>query len=105
MAKFFGKIGFSKTIETAPGVFEDLIDPREYYGDIERQGRRWENSESINDDLVVNNYVSVLADDFAYENVGNMKWVEFLGGKWKIKSVEMGYPRIKITLGGVWNGE
>lgn len=105
MAKFFGKIGFSKTIETAPGVFEDLIDPREYYGDIERQGRRWENSESINDDLVVNNYVSVLADDFAYENIGNMKWVEFLGSKWKIKSVEMEYPRIKITLGGVWNGE
>lgn len=105
MAKFFGKIGFSKTIETAPGVFEDLVDPREYYGDVERQGRRWENSESINDDLVVNNYVSVLADDFAYENIGNMKWVEFLGSKWKIKSVEMEYPRIKITLGGVWNGE
>lgn len=105
MAKFFGKIGFSKTTETAPGVFEDLIDPREYYGDIERQGRRWENSENINDDLVVNNYVSVLADDFAYENIGNMKWVEFLGSKWKIKSVEMEYPRIKITLGGVWNGE
>lgn len=105
MAKFFGKVGFSKTIETAPGVFEDLIDPREYYGDIERQGRRWENSENINDDLVVNNYVSVLADDFAYENIGDMKWVEFLGSKWKIKSVEMEYPRIKITLGGVWNGE
>lgn len=105
MAKFFGKIGFSKTIETASGVFEDSIDPREYYGDIERQGRRWENSENINDDLVVNNYVSVLADDFAYENIGNMKWVEFLGSKWKIKSVEMEYPRIKITLGGVWNGE
>ena len=105
MAKFFGKIGFSKTIETVPGVFEDSIDLREYYGDIERQGRRWENSENINDDLVVNNYVSVLADDFAYENIGNMKWVEFLGSKWKIKSVEMEYPRIKITLGGVWNGE
>lgn len=105
MTKFFGKIGFSQTIETAPGVFEDSVESREYYGDVERQGRRWENSESINDDLVVNNYVSVLADDFAYENIGNMKWVEFLGSKWKIKSVEIEYPRIKITLGGVWNGE
>lgn len=105
MTKFFGEIGFSQTTETAPGVFTDSIEPREYYGDIERQGRRWENSETVNDDLIINNYISVLADDFAYENVGNMKWVSALGSKWKIKSVEMAYPRIKLTLGGVWNGE
>ena len=97
MTKFFGEIGFSSTLETSPGVYTDTIMPREYYGDIERQGRRWENGENINDDLIVNNYVSILADDFAMSNVGNMKWVSILGSKWKIQSVEMAYPRIKLT--------
>lgn len=105
MTKFFGEIGFTKTVEKAPGVFVDFTTSREYYGDIERQSRRWEPGENVNDDLVINNYVSILADDFAMENIGSMKWVLIQGSKWKIQSVEMMYPRIKITLGGVWNGE
>lgn len=105
MAKFFGEIGFLKTIESSPGVFIDSIEPKEYYGDLERQGRRWENGENVNDDLLINNYISVVADAFAYENTGAMKWVSINGTKWKIKSVEIEYPRIKLTLGGVWNGE
>lgn len=105
MAKFFGEIGFSITTETSLGVFTDTIESREYYGDLERQGRRWENGESINDDLIINNYISILSDDFADKNIGNMKWVSINGVKWKIQSVEIDYPRIKITLGGVWNGE
>ena len=107
MAKFYGLIGFSQTVEseTSPGVYVDQVVPKEYYGDFERQGRRWEKGESINDDLVINNYVSIVADDFAMENLGYMKWVEISGNKWKIVSVELDYPRIKITLGGVWNGE
>lgn len=105
MAKFFGEIGFSSTVETSPGVFTDTIQTREYCGDFERQGRRWENGESINDDLIINNYISILSDDFAYNNIGNMKWVKIGDAKWKIQSVEIAYPRIKLTLGGVWNGE
>lgn len=105
MAKFYGEIGFSETVETSPGVYVDQIMPHPYYGDIERQGRRWEQGESINDDLIVNNYISIVADDFVRENAGKMKWVSFLGSKWKIQSVEMEYPRIKLTLGGVWNGD
>ena len=104
MAKFFGNIGFSTTVETSPGVYSDDIVPREYYGDILREGRRWEKGTDENDDLIVNNYVSIVADAFAYENYQAMKWVEIVGAKWKISSVEIEYPRIKITLGGVWNG-
>lgn len=103
MAKFFGKIGFLQTVETSPGVHSGTVVPKEYYGDLERIGRRWEKGESINDDLVITNYVSIVADDFAMENLGYMRWVEFHDCKWKIQSVEIDYPRIKLTLGGVWN--
>lgn len=105
MSKFSGLIGFSETTETSPGVFTDTVVPKRYYGDVERQGRRWEKSDSVNDDLTINNYISIVADSFALENIGSMKWVSIGGSKWKVSSVEIAYPRIKITLGGVWNGE
>ena len=105
MAKFFGEIGFAKTENSGKGIYENTIVSREYYGDIEREGRRWENSESINDDLIINNYISIVADNFAVENMGQMVWVAISGTKWKIRSVELAYPRIKLTLGGTWNEE
>lgn len=105
MARFFGNIGFSKAVETAPGIWtDDEIVPFKYKGDVIRVGRRWEKGEGLNDDLIVNNYVSVIADSFMLENLHAMKWVEFSGSKWKVASVEVEYPRIKITLGGLWNG-
>ena len=105
MARFFGDIGFSKAVQTSPGVWtDDEIVPHKYKGDLLRVGRRWEKGESLNDDLIVNNYVSVVADSFMMENLHAMKWVECLGSKWKISSAEVEYPRVKLTLGGLWNG-
>ena len=104
MAKFFGLIGFSKLVETSPGVWQPEEEARPYYGDLVREGRRWENAQKINDDFVINNYVSIVADTFAYENYSIMKWVEVYNTKWEIQSAEIEYPRIKLTLGGVWNG-
>lgn len=106
MAKFSGLIGFVGTREDPPnsGIWEEFSDARQYYGDILRQGRHWEHGDSRNDDLTVNNYISIIADDFAKQNFQFIKWVEILGVKWRISSVEIEYPRIKLTLGGVWNG-
>ena len=32
MAKFYGVIGYAKRVETEPGVWEEVITEREYYG-------------------------------------------------------------------------
>lgn len=104
MAKFFGKIGFVSTKETVPGVWEEVPQEREYYGDIVRVGYRLENAESVNKEFIVNNYISIVADEFAYKNIQYMRWVEFMDTKWEIVSAELEYPRIKLTLGKVYNG-
>ena len=105
MAKWFGKVGYSTTIETAPGVWMDEYTEREYFGDIIRNTSSWSpNSDSTNDDLKVNNQISIVADPFAYQNFQSMKCIEFMGAKWKISSVEPKYPRLILTLGGVYNG-
>ena len=105
MSKYFGKIGYGVTEETRPGVYEQKIVEKEYYGDIVRNSRRLENGGKVNDDLNINMTLSIVADPFAYQNFHQLKYVEYMGAKWKATSVEPQYPRLTITLGGVYNGE
>lgn len=106
MAKYFGKIGYTDTVETSPGIWEEkIISVREYSGDVLRITRRFQNGESINDDLQVSNQISIIADPYAYNNISKMRWIEWLGTKWIISSIDVEYPRLRIDLGGVWNGE
>ena len=105
MAKWYGKVGYSETVETAPGVWMPQETVREYYGDVIRNGTRWSvNSETTNDDLSVNCQISIVSDPFAIEKFYSMKWIEFMGTRWKITGVEPQFPRLLLTLGGVYNG-
>ena len=105
MAKFFGSIGYAVTSETKPGVYEEQIIEREYFGDVNRNIRKLENGEHLNDDINVSNEISIVSDPFANENFYSMRYAEFMGTKWKITSVEVKYPRLILTLGGVYNGQ
>ena len=105
MAKYFGNIGYGVTEEIRPGVSLPTISEREYYGDIVRSVRRYENGGKVNDDLNINMTLSIVADPFAFQNFHQLKYAEYMGAKWKAVSVEPQFPRLVITLGGVWNGE
>ena len=103
MPKFFGAIGFAETIEVQPGVYIDRITERNYYGELIRNTSRWTTSqESINDDLNINNQISIIADPYAVNNFHSMKYIEFMGAKWKITNVEVSYPRLILSVGGVY---
>lgn len=103
MAKFFGKIGYAETQQTSPGVWEEKITEREYFGDLTRNIRRLQSSGNLNDNIVVANEISIVADPFANQNFHAMRYVEFMGTKWKINSVEVQYPRLNLTLGEQYN--
>ena len=105
MAKFYGAIGYSVTEETKPGVWKENIIERMYYGDLVRNTRRLQSADKLNDNIDVANEISIVADPFANDNFQSMKYVEFMGAKWKITSVEVQYPRLILTVGGVYNGE
>jgi len=103
MAKFYGKIGFLDTTETEPGVWEETYITKSYYGDLVRNNSRWKSSDKLNDDITINNSISIVADPYASENFQKMRYVEFLGTKWKIESAEVQYPRIILSIGGEWH--
>lgn len=104
MAKWFGKIGFATLSETVPGVWEETIQEREYFGDLIRYTRRFENGTGLNSDINISNDISILADPFANENIDKMRYAEFNGTRWIISTVSVEFPRLKLTLGGVYNG-
>ena len=105
MAKFYGEIGYAETVETRPGVWTEQITKRKYFGDLIRNTRRLQSSDSTNDNVVVSNEVSIVADPYAYEHFHSMRYVEFMGAKWKITNVDVQLPRLILTVGGVYNGQ
>jgi hypothetical protein len=103
MAKFHGKIGYVNTVETAPGVWSEVVTEYEYYGDVLRNTRRWEKGEGLNDDLNISNQFSILGNWPDYENFATMKYITWMNAKWKIISVELQRPRLIVSVGGVYN--
>ena len=103
MARFYGKVGYAITEETAPGVYEEKIVERPYFGDVTRISSRLQGSEQLNDTPVINNTFSILADAFAYDNFSAIRYIEWMGNKWKIRTVEVRHPRLIFTLGGLYN--
>ena len=101
--KFYGEIGFVKTDETAPGVWSETVIRRHYYGDILSFTKRYDNSQQLNDNININNRISIVADAFAYENFIFMKFIDFMNTLWKIESVEVQHPRLILSIGGVYN--
>lgn len=105
MAKFYGKIGFVESKDQGDGIWILDVTEREYVGDVIKNTRRWDvSSEKINDNLNLNNSISIISDDFAIEKASFIKYVEWMGSCWDISSIEMQRPRLILTIGGVYNG-
>ena len=104
MAKFYGTIGYVNTVETEPGMWEEQKTERQYSGELVKNTLRLESSGGVNDNVNISNEVSIVADPYAYENFHAMRYIKFMGAKWKISNIEVRYPRLILTIGGVYNG-
>lgn len=103
MAKYFGKIGFAVTRETKPGVWEEQIIEKEFYGDVNRISRRLQSAESLNDNVIFSNEISIVSNPFANENFHSIRYAEYMGVKWKVTNVDVNYPRLNLSIGEVYN--
>ena len=103
MNKWYGEIGFAEQVETCPGVWVETISPHYYYGDIVQNNRRYQSTTNLNDNITISNRISILADSFTYHNSHLIRYVEFMGIRWKVSNIEVQYPRLILTLGDVYN--
>lgn len=104
MAKFYGEIGYGETVEKAPGVWEDNIVERKYYGDVVRNTRKLQNGEKVNNDLSISNSISIVVDAYANEHFFAIRYIRWAGTLWTVSDVEVQSPRLLLRLGGVYNG-
>lgn len=104
MAKFYGAIGYAESVETAPGIWQDVITERSYLGDVFRNSRQIQEGQKVNNDLTVNNSISILADAYANENFFAIRYVEWNGARWVVTDVTVQPPRLLLQLGVMYNG-
>jgi hypothetical protein len=106
MARFFGEVGYADSEETlsGSGVWEDVISEIQYYGDVLRDTRNTQRGEGLNDDVLPNNMISIVADEFAFEHFFKIKYVRWVGVLWTVTNVEVKSPRLILSLGSVYNG-
>lgn len=104
MAKFHGKVGYAESTETSPGVWEDVITERSYYGDVLRNSRTLVDGEKLNPDISVGNSISIVGDSYAYGYFFAIRYVEWAGVLFTVTTVEVQRPRLLLSLGEVYNG-
>ena len=104
MAKFKGLVGYAVQQETAPGVWTGMTE-RTHYGDIIKNARRLEGGEQINNDITLNNQISILADPYANEHYFAIRYVRWMGAVWTVTNVEVQRPRLLLTIGGLYHGK
>lgn len=104
MAKFYGPVGYVETVETAPGVWKEQVTEHIHSGDVLRNAHRVQSADKMTDDIVINNQISIVADPYATGHLQYIRYAKFKGVKWEVTNVDIPYPRIILTLGGVYNG-
>jgi hypothetical protein len=106
MARFYGEVGYADSVETASdsGVWEDVITEVFYYGDVLRDTKKDEKGDSLSDNIVINNSISIVTDEHALKHFHKIKYVMWQGERWTVTNVEVKHPRLILSLGEVYNG-
>lgn len=105
MAKFHGQVGFAIPMEVKPDIWKDFVTEKPYSGDLLRNiNRSVESNTTVNDSIVLNNQISILADPFINQHFPSIRYLVWKGNRWKVTSVEDKFPRIILTIGGVYDG-
>lgn len=105
MAKFCGKIGYVDSVEESPGEWVNKPIEYEYYGDITNISKRWQTTENLNEDIRLEQNISIVADSYAWENYFKIRYVIIDGAAWKVTNVTVARPRLNLYIGGLYNGE
>lgn len=100
--KWYGEIGFNEVMEEEPGVWVPTIIPRNFYGDVLNLTWGEKQADKINTDLHIQNKLSVVADPYLRNNFQKIAYVQFEGAKWTVTGIEVGMPRLILTLGSLY---
>ena len=105
MARFCGKVGYVDPDEESKGVFVNKPEEHVYYGDTTNISKRWQTNENLNDDIRLEQNVSIMADAYAYKNYWKIRYIIIDDIAWRVTNVQVARPRLLLYIGGIYNGE
>ena len=105
--RFYGQVGYASAVEQpdGSGIWIDTMVERSYYGDVIQNRSRWSPSDRANDNLAIENRISIVADPYALNHFAKIKYVRWMNQVWKVTALEVERPRLILTIGEEWNGE
>jgi hypothetical protein len=104
MSKYSGMIGFVRNYEKEPGIWEDEVTEKKYTGDILKNNQRFSVGSTITGDVKITNVFSIMGNKYAFDHVSDIRYLEWRGNRWVVESIELNYPRLEMTIGGIYNG-
>lgn len=105
MARISVIVGYGSQVETVPGVWSNTFVEKTLYGDLNKNTRRLENSNQLNNNINITNELSLVADAYAIQNFMFIKYVIINGIKWCVKDVTVNHPRLILGIGNLYNGQ
>lgn len=105
MTRFYGLVGYAEMVEIGPGTHQEQFTEYPYFGDLKQDLRKLQPTDNLNDTLILQNLVEIVADKFAYDHYHNIRYVRVNDVNWKVGYVEVRYPRLWIRFGEVYNGQ
>lgn len=107
MAKWRGDIGFSECKMIRPGIWDNdsQIIARKYVGEAIRESQLNNYSGTVNPEIKPNVQLSILADQYMFSHMSDIKYAEYGSAVWTVTSFDYIHPRVTLHLGGAYNGE
>lgn len=99
-------IGFVKNEETSPGVYNEVITEVKYIG--EKKTVRLKNEEMssrVNANFNLSITLSIISNSYLVDNLQFVRYVNYLGANWNVQDAVPAYPRVELSLGGIYNGD
>lgn len=98
-----GIIAFWKESTEELGVFKPVLELKSYKFKVIREVRSTQESNNQNGSFNILSTIELYADLYLKNNWPSIAFVEWNGTKWRVKSITPDYPKISISLGGVYN--
>jgi len=105
--KYNGRIGFAITEETDPenhpGVWESIVIEKSAKGDVLMSNIQYSGESQLNDEITISNRISIVASPYVLKNFEHIVYATYMKQKWRVSNVQLAFPRLILTLGGVYN--
>lgn len=103
MTRYLGFIGINRgAVETAPGIFTEVIDAIEVSGEMRQSRATWPQA-GMRDGVQLAHVLSIVAPEDSDVDFNEVVYIEWQNHKWAVTQIQYKRPRVELSLGGLYD--